>query len=198
MRFIKSVFLVCVLAATFVAGATAETSGQNGVDPQALSASYSFGQYMPAWAFVPGDGDSYILFGGRGGDYLGTSDRWYTGGGGRGGFSLTGASGGLGYGFFQVGHRGPVSDNDIGVDLYGGLGGGSYGSSDEMGLLAGPVTGVTAFFGAGKSWGIGVFAEGLWNVAKIDRSPVSVGLHIGGKGGSVSIPWENRETAGLD
>ncbi len=191
-RLFATVFSLSILSAA-VSG---QTTGQNGVDPSALSASYGFGQHVQGIALS--ESGTHYVFGGRGGDYLGTSERWYVGGGGRGGSSIDDSDGGLGYGYFQVGQRGPVGTTDIGLDLYGGLGFGGYGSEETEGqLMAGPVAGIATYWGANRGFEVGLHAETLVNAADLSGSVLSIGFHIGGKGGSATIPWEKRRDAGL-
>ena len=134
-----------VLATTTLAtGTVAADNDTRQFNPDVLVPSFSFGQFNAGPGFTP-DGDSYMLFGGRGGTYLHDSDRWYIGGGGRGGFSIDDASGGIGYGFVHAGNRGPITTGqDLGLDAYAGLAYGGYGNDADDGNILGPVIG-TAF-----------------------------------------------------
>lgn len=195
-RFTCATLLVATLFMAISASAVAQTTGQDGVAPDALRASYGFSQFNSAWGILTEDATAYILFGGRGGTYLGDSETLYFGGGGRGGFALDG-DGGLGYGYPQIGWRGPLGENELGVDIYTGIAGGGYGSSDTSGVLVGPTTGLGVYFGALSSFEAGISVEGVLNTFDPAESILSIALTIGGKGGEVSIPWTNRRDAGL-
>ncbi len=188
--------LVATLFVGISASGVAQTTGQDGVAPDALRASYGFSHFNTAWGMLTEDATPYMLFGGRGGTYLGDSETLYLGGGGRGGFALDG-DGGLGYGYPQIGWRGPLGESELGLDGYTGIAAGGYGSPETSGFLVGPTAGAAVYFGALSSFEAGISVEGVLNAVEPAESIVSIALTIGGKGGEVSIPWENRRDAGL-
>ena len=185
-----------VLIATLglTAGAqAAEQEDDRRFNADVLVPSFGFGQFNSGVGFTT-DGDRYMLFGGRGGTYRGDSDRWYTGGGGRGGFSIDDGDGGLGYGFAQFGNRGPItSDQTLGLDAYTGLAFGGYGSESDGGNILGPVAGTALYLGANRSFEYGLHGEMVANVLDFDQSVFTLGIMIGGKSGNVTIPWESRD-----
>lgn len=179
-------------SAALIAGATAAENDNRQFNPDVLVPSFSFGQFNTGLGLTA-DGDRYMLFGGRGGTYLQDSDRWYIGGGGRGGFSIDDTGGGLGYGFVHGGNRGPItSGQDLGVDAYAGLAFGGYGNDSDGGNILGPVAGTALYLGANRSFEFGLHGEMVANTLDLEQSLFTVGITIGGKGGEVSIPWERR------
>ncbi len=188
----KYLLLLFFIFFTSEALLNAETTGHDGVNPEKLKASFGFAQFNLSVGQVFDPKMTLLLFGSRGGGYVGKSETLYMGGGGRGGFAFAGKDGGLGYGFFQVGSRGPLGSSILGLDYYGGLGLGGYGTDDTSGTIFGPVAGIDLFLGAEKSDDYGIFLEAMINLLDIQASVITAGFHTGGKGGSVSIDWEDR------
>ena len=179
--------------ATLATSAAAADNDSRQFNPDVLVPSFSFGQFNAGPGFTA-DGDSYMLFGGRGGTYFDDSDRWYIGGGGRGGFSIDDTNGGIGYGYIHTGNRGPITPGqDLGLDAYAGLAYGGYGNDTDDGYILGPVIGTALYLGANRSFEIGLHSEMVANAIELEQSVFTIGIAIGGKGGEVSIPWERRE-----
>jgi hypothetical protein len=192
------VMVVMALVLAIGSNAIAQTTGHDGVNPEVLEASYGFGQSHVMYGYLFGEEVHAVMFGGRGGGYIGRSETLYAGGGGRGGFGVGEVSGGLGYGYFMVGNRGPLGEGPLGLDLYGGPALGSFGTEDDDGWLVGATAGVGVYLGAARSFDYGLFVDGLVNFADFEQSLLSVGVNFGGKNGSVSIPWEERRNADLE
>ena len=197
-RGMQMLLLTTMVVLLVGAHATAQTTGHDGVNPEVLEASYGFGQSHVMYGYLFGEDIHAVTFGGRGGGYIGRSETLYAGGGGRGGFGVGEVSGGLGYGYFMMGNRGPLGNGPLGLDLYGGPAFGSFGSEDDDGWLVGATAGVGIYLGAESSFDYGLFVDGLVNFAGFERSLLSVGFNFGGKNGSVSIPWEERRNADLE
>ena len=183
------IFFIFFISAIF---SLAETTGHDGVNPEKLKASFGFWQFNMGVGRLFDPGMTLLMFGGRGGGYIDKSESFYIGGGGRGGFAFSDNDGGVGYGFCHAGSRGPLGNGNLGLDYYGGLGLGGYNTDSEDGYLFGPVLGIGLFFGVTRSPDYGIFLEGLINVLDINASMITLGIHTGGKGGSVYIDWEDR------
>lgn len=163
--------------------AWAADSGPESEPGSFWSPDFGFGQFNASYA-AHGVAGGHLLFGGRGGLQLGSSDRWYMGGGGRGGFALE-EDAGMGYGFFQIGNRGALNGSPAwGLDAYTGLAFGGYGDGPDGAVLVGPVAGTALYGGAGSGFDYGLYAEVLLNAPEPEASVVSLGMILGGSGGS--------------
>jgi hypothetical protein len=173
----------------------AETTGQNGVDETKIRVKYGFSQFKTSMGLIPQNNQLLTIFGGRVGTYIGTSESFYIGGGGNGGFSVSPGLSGGGYGYFQIGNRHPIIEENgsFGVDYYTGFGGGAYGSAQDFGPIVGPVFGGTVFMGANDDFEfIGLFAEAIVNVINPNASMIHFGLSIGSKTSDLSVLWKDR------
>ena len=185
--------ILIVLILVFCAGTGfAQRATARGVDPENLRVRYGFGQFYTGYSVQFAPLMHMITFGGRGGSFLGRSDKLYMGGGGVGGFSLGPTAGGGGYGTLQVGFRNAFGRSSMGYDLAAGVGFGGYGTALESGFYLGPTASLGIFFGARGNNEIGIFAQTLVNVLDLGRTVINVGIMFGGKTGTVYTDWADR------